>query len=271
VSLRQAHGARLPHTHPHTNRPQVERTATFLQFSQALGGVLLCTDVAARGLDFPAVTTIIQYDPPGEAAEYVHRVGRTARIGQQGSALLFLQPAERMYATMLQQHGIQIAEDKADVLLGWLPQLEEGLNGGRWASGLEPKARLAGLGWACSVQRAARSGPGRLLPCTPACCCVGRGRPALVRGRVPCCAGRAGPGQRRLHRALRRALGWRRLQGPREGPAGSGGAAAPQADGRGGEGPRDEGPRLGRLQVRGAAPRCRQPALRGPRCQSAGR
>jgi ATP-dependent RNA helicase DDX31/DBP7 len=48
---------------------QGERTRTFLDFCRCKQGVLMCTDVAARGLDFPEVTTIIQYDPPGEAAE----------------------------------------------------------------------------------------------------------------------------------------------------------------------------------------------------------
>lgn len=48
---------------------QAERMQTFLAFSRCAEGVLCCTDVAARGLDFPAVTSIVQYDPPGEASE----------------------------------------------------------------------------------------------------------------------------------------------------------------------------------------------------------
>ena len=51
------------------NRAQGVRTNTFLEFSRCKRGVLMCTDVAARGLDFPEVTTIIQYDAPGEASE----------------------------------------------------------------------------------------------------------------------------------------------------------------------------------------------------------
>jgi superfamily II DNA/RNA helicase len=48
---------------------QAERTTTFLEFTGSGGGVLLCTDVAARGLDFSGVSTIVQYDPPGEPSE----------------------------------------------------------------------------------------------------------------------------------------------------------------------------------------------------------
>ncbi|KAG6516420.1 hypothetical protein ZIOFF_026885 [Zingiber officinale] len=66
--------------------------------------------VAARGLDIPKVRCIIQYDSPGEASEYVHRVGRTARLREKGEALLFLQPVEMDYLHDLQHHGVKLEE-----------------------------------------------------------------------------------------------------------------------------------------------------------------
>ncbi|KAI6182241.1 RNA helicase [Aphelenchoides bicaudatus] len=63
----------------HGKQKQQKRTCTFFSFCEAKTGILLCTDVAARGLDIPAVDWIVQYDPPDETREYIHRVGRTAR------------------------------------------------------------------------------------------------------------------------------------------------------------------------------------------------
>jgi len=62
--------------------------------------------VAARGLDLPSVDWILQYDPPCETTDYVHRIGRTARKGLVGSALLFLLPSEANYITLLTSHGL---------------------------------------------------------------------------------------------------------------------------------------------------------------------
>uniref|UniRef100_A0AAQ5YH31 ATP-dependent RNA helicase n=1 Tax=Amphiprion ocellaris TaxID=80972 RepID=A0AAQ5YH31_AMPOC len=100
------HKPPLSFLHLHGNMKQEERSETFQQFSESEGGVLLCTDVAARGLDLPQVTWIIQFTPPTAAAEYVHRVGRTARIGGRGSSLLFLTPAETAFITELANHNI---------------------------------------------------------------------------------------------------------------------------------------------------------------------
>ncbi|XP_029366876.1 probable ATP-dependent RNA helicase DDX31 isoform X2 [Echeneis naucrates] len=96
----------------HGNMKQEERSEVFQQFSASTSGVLLCTDVAARGLDLPQVTWIVQYTPPTAAAEYVHRVGRTARIGGEGSSLLFLTPAESAFITELANHNISLSEMK---------------------------------------------------------------------------------------------------------------------------------------------------------------
>uniref|UniRef100_A0A1B0BKJ9 ATP-dependent RNA helicase n=1 Tax=Glossina palpalis gambiensis TaxID=67801 RepID=A0A1B0BKJ9_9MUSC len=63
--------------------------------------ILLCTDVLARGLDVPEIDWVIQWDPPSNAASFVHRVGRTARQGNEGYALIFLLPNEDAYVNFL--------------------------------------------------------------------------------------------------------------------------------------------------------------------------
>ncbi|XP_040145503.1 ATP-dependent RNA helicase DDX55 isoform X3 [Ictidomys tridecemlineatus] len=64
-------------------------------------GILVCTDVMARGIDIPEVNWVLQYDPPSNASAFVHRCGRTARIGHGGSALVFLLPMEESYVNFL--------------------------------------------------------------------------------------------------------------------------------------------------------------------------
>jgi ATP-dependent RNA helicase DDX18/HAS1 len=94
----------------HGKQKQQKRTNTFLQFCNANQGVLLCTDVAARGLDIPAVDWIIQFDPPDDPREYIHRVGRTARAGGRGKALLFLLPSELGFLRYLRKARIPLNE-----------------------------------------------------------------------------------------------------------------------------------------------------------------
>ncbi|VDM75798.1 unnamed protein product [Strongylus vulgaris] len=90
---------------------QAKRTSTFFQFCQAETGILLCTDVAARGLDIPAVDWIVQYDPPDEPREYIHRVGRTARGKDgRGNALLVLRPEELGFLRYLRAAKVVLNE-----------------------------------------------------------------------------------------------------------------------------------------------------------------
>lgn len=87
------------------------RTSTFFEFCNKTSGILFCTDVAARGLDIPEVDWIIQYDPPDDEKEYIHRVGRTARgEGKQGQALLVLRPEEKEFVTQLKTAKVFLKE-----------------------------------------------------------------------------------------------------------------------------------------------------------------
>lgn len=90
----------------HGNMSQNLRVQVFESFSKSSQGILLCTDVAARGLDLPQVDWIVQYDPPCETTDYVHRIGRTARQGYGGSAVIFLLPAEINYIYLLQSYSL---------------------------------------------------------------------------------------------------------------------------------------------------------------------
>ncbi|KAH9937468.1 P-loop containing nucleoside triphosphate hydrolase protein [Fomitopsis serialis] len=78
----------------HGKQKQQKRTTTFFEFCNAEAGTLLCTDVAARGLDIPRVDWIIQYDPPDDPRDYIHRVGRTARAGKRARFLRYLKDAK---------------------------------------------------------------------------------------------------------------------------------------------------------------------------------
>ena len=90
---------------------QQKRSTTFMEFCSLEQGILLCTDVAQRGLDIPDVDWVIQYDPPHDPEEYLHRVGRTARgANKVGKALLMIMPNEINFIRMLQLYKIKLDE-----------------------------------------------------------------------------------------------------------------------------------------------------------------
>jgi ATP-dependent RNA helicase DeaD len=74
----------------HGGLTQNKRTKTIDMFNNAKVGVLVCTDVAARGLHIENVSHIYNYDIPKDAKDYVHRIGRTARAGEEGKAVNIL-------------------------------------------------------------------------------------------------------------------------------------------------------------------------------------
>lgn len=69
--------------------PQLKRQKLLQRFQEGQLDILVATDVAARGLHIPAVSHVFNYDLPHEAEDYVHRIGRTARLGAEGDAISF--------------------------------------------------------------------------------------------------------------------------------------------------------------------------------------
>jgi ATP-dependent RNA helicase RhlE len=79
----------------HGNKSQGQRERALESFRKGAIAVLVATDVAARGIDVDGITHVINVDLPPEPEVYVHRIGRTARIGRTGVAISFCDDAER--------------------------------------------------------------------------------------------------------------------------------------------------------------------------------
>jgi ATP-dependent RNA helicase DDX18/HAS1 len=95
----------------HGRQKQQKRMSTYFEFCETKAGILLCTDVAQRGLDFPQVDWIVQYDPPDNPEDYIHRVGRTARGAEgKGKALIFLLPSEVGFLRYLKKSRVPVNE-----------------------------------------------------------------------------------------------------------------------------------------------------------------
>lgn len=95
----------------HGKQKQAKRDIMFDNFCKVKAAVMICTDIAARGLDFPSVDWVIQVDAPEDAETYIHRVGRTARYNSNGKALMFLLPSEEKgMASLLEKKKVPISK-----------------------------------------------------------------------------------------------------------------------------------------------------------------
>ncbi len=79
----------------HGGKTQAQRTKTLAAFVGGRTSILIATNVAARGLDIPDVSHVINYDLPEDVETYVHRIGRTARAGRDGIAATLVGEAEK--------------------------------------------------------------------------------------------------------------------------------------------------------------------------------
>ncbi|MEC7160432.1 MAG: DEAD/DEAH box helicase, partial [Pseudomonadota bacterium] len=87
----------IPANAIHGNKSQPQRERALGEFRSARTPILVATDVAARGIDIPGVSHVLNYELPNVPEQYVHRIGRTARAGRDGIAIAFCAEDERDY------------------------------------------------------------------------------------------------------------------------------------------------------------------------------
>ncbi|MEO1047673.1 MAG: DEAD/DEAH box helicase [Pseudomonadota bacterium] len=87
----------------HGNKTQGQRLRALDEFKRGKTKILVATDVAARGIDIPGVSHVINYELPNVPEQYVHRIGRTARAGRNGVAIAFCAEDERAYLKDIQK------------------------------------------------------------------------------------------------------------------------------------------------------------------------
>ncbi|MEL6541908.1 MAG: DEAD/DEAH box helicase [Pseudomonadota bacterium] len=87
----------------HGNKTQGQRQRALDEFKRGKTKILIATDVAARGIDIPGVSHVINYELPNVPEQYVHRIGRTARAGRDGVAIAFCAEDERAYLKDIQK------------------------------------------------------------------------------------------------------------------------------------------------------------------------
>lgn len=98
----------------HGDKSQSARELALANFRDGKARVLIATDIAARGIDIPGITHVINYDIPLDPESYVHRIGRTARAGKDGIAISFCDPTEGMALKAIERTiNYQIPVDKS--------------------------------------------------------------------------------------------------------------------------------------------------------------
>lgn len=87
----------------HSDRNQSQRNRALASFRSGQARVLVATDVAARGIDVEGIAFVVNYEVPATADDYIHRVGRTARAGRDGSAITFVSPEEEATLDLIER------------------------------------------------------------------------------------------------------------------------------------------------------------------------
>merc|ERR1719238_1729317 len=122
----------------HGDKDQRTRDEALAQFKNGMIQVLVATDVAARGLDIKGVKHVVNYDPPNNAEDYVHRIGRTGRAGQKGTAITLLchqdnedKRRSKGIIEIMAKAGQQVPQELMDFKSSYVPGMKgKGKGGG---------------------------------------------------------------------------------------------------------------------------------------------
>ncbi|XP_077219316.1 DEAD-box ATP-dependent RNA helicase 35 [Tasmannia lanceolata] len=130
----------------HGGKDQEEREYAISSFKAGKKDVLVATDVASKGLDFPDIQHVINYDMPAEIENYVHRIGRTGRCGKTGIATTFINKNQSETTLLDLKHLLQEAKQRIPPVLGELNDPMEDVEAITDASGVKGCAYCGGLG-----------------------------------------------------------------------------------------------------------------------------
>jgi ATP-dependent RNA helicase DDX41 len=130
----------------HGGKDQEEREYAISSFKAGKKDVLVATDVASKGLDFPDIQHVINYDMPAEIENYVHRIGRTGRCGKTGIATTFINKNQSETTLLDLKHLLQEAKQRIPPVLAELNDPMEDNNDITDISGVKGCAYCGGLG-----------------------------------------------------------------------------------------------------------------------------
>ncbi|KAL9665333.1 hypothetical protein QQ045_020752 [Rhodiola kirilowii] len=130
----------------HGGKDQEERENAISSFKSGKKDVLVATDVASKGLDFPDIKHVINYDMPTEIENYVHRIGRTGRCGKTGIATTFINKNQTEMTLLDLKHLLQEAKQRIPPVLAELEDPMDELDAVNDVSGVKGCAYCGGLG-----------------------------------------------------------------------------------------------------------------------------
>ncbi len=110
----------------HGDMDQRARMLSLDAFKTGAVDLIVCSDVAARGLDIPDVSHVFNFDVPTHAEDYVHRIGRTGRAGKKGAALSIVSPGDEKYLAEIEKVIARKVDWDDGITLGTLPPDESG-------------------------------------------------------------------------------------------------------------------------------------------------